>query len=50
MLFRSSQNTDGTSPYQCKYEMHRFHKFVWKKLKRYARNAYDVSQPRLSWF
>nr|XP_045607313.1 atrial natriuretic peptide receptor 2-like isoform X2 [Procambarus clarkii] len=31
---------DGDPPYQCKYEMHRFHKFIWKKLKRYAKFAY----------
>ncbi|XP_042206983.1 receptor-type guanylate cyclase gcy-1-like isoform X2 [Homarus americanus] len=33
---------DGDSPYQCKYEMHRFHKFLWKKLKRYAKFAYNA--------
>ncbi|XP_068222673.1 uncharacterized protein [Palaemon carinicauda] len=38
----SSYKSDGQWPYQCKYEMHRFHKFVWKKLKRYARFAYDA--------
>ncbi|XP_069989042.1 uncharacterized protein [Penaeus vannamei] len=38
----SSVRIDGKSPYQCKYEMHRFHKFVWKKLKRYAKYAYDA--------
>ncbi|KAK7047733.1 hypothetical protein SK128_014579, partial [Halocaridina rubra] len=37
-----SSASGGNSPYQCKYEMHRFHKFVWKKLKRYARFAYDA--------
>ena len=29
--------------FQCKYEMHPFHKFVWKKLERYAKFAYEVS-------
>ncbi|XP_071549817.1 uncharacterized protein [Panulirus ornatus] len=38
----STVMTDGEPPYQCKYEMHQFHKFVWKKLKRYAKFAYDA--------
>lgn len=39
----SSQVSGSPSTFfQCKYEMHPFHKFVWKKLERYAKFAYEA--------
>ncbi|XP_050730099.1 uncharacterized protein LOC127005358 isoform X3 [Eriocheir sinensis] len=38
----SSQFADAAAAFQCKYEMHPFHKFVWKKLVRYAKFAYEA--------